>query len=270
MRDPGRVQPPSSRPERLTALTRALARSWRRESLAGDVAGVVAFFAAARAGLLERAPYGPPGGVLAGALVFAAVAVAVKATLLRGDSRAANEAFSWIGRWEWLRARREVADRFPASPRTIRAFVDSHEAVPHPAWVELLVFSGEADRAAELAEQLPERTPWERFEREIVLAYLRWAQSGRNDDSAARRALVEVRDPEERLRGEAQIALGEARDALGRGRDDWMAPLVRLRERLGQRADGVLRHEWWRSRALASATYGMALSVGVNVVLTLT
>jgi hypothetical protein len=264
------MRPPASRPERLIALTVALRRSWRGQRLAGDAAGALAFLAAARWGLLERAPYGAPGRVVAGALLFAAVALAVKAVLLRGDVRAVHEAFSWIGRWEWLRARREVADPFPASPRTVRAYVDRHEPEPHPAWAELLVFAGEADRAAELAERLPGRTPWERFERESVRAFLGWAQTGRNDDTAARRALAELHDPEERLRAEAQLALGEARAALGRGNEDWMAPLVQLRGRLGERADGVLRHEWWRSQALAGLTYGTALAFGAQILGTLT
>lgn len=259
------MQPLSSRPERLTALTAALSRSWRRQRLTGDAAGALAFLAAHGAGVLDRAPYGPPGGVLAGALLFAAVALAAKVLLLSGDSRAALEAFSWIGRWEWLRARRDVADPFPSSPRTARAYVDRHEPEPHPAWVELLVFAGEADRAAELVERLPVRTPWERFERESTRAFLHWAQTGRNEEEAARRALADIHDPEERLRAEAQLALGEAREALGRGSEEWTAPLVGLRGRLGERADGILRHEWWRSQALAGVSYGIALAFGAQV-----
>jgi hypothetical protein len=143
----------------------------------------------------------------------------------------------------------------------MRAYVEAHQPSLHPAWVELLLFVDEPDRARQLADRLPEHTPWERFEREAVRSFVQWADTARNDDSAARRALAALHDPEDRLRAEAQLALGEARDALVHGRDDWTAPLVRMRERLGERAEGILRHEWWRVQVLASIPYAVFASV---------
>ena len=264
------MQPPSSRPERLLALSRALERAWQPQRAIGGAAGVLAYAGVFAAGLLDDVPFGGPGRMVAGALLVGAVSLAAKVVLLPDDVRAALEAFSWIGRWEWLRARAEVVDPFPATPRAIRAYVAKNEPRPHPAWVELLVFSGHADQAAELADRLPTRTPWERFERESTRAFLRWAQTGRNEDGAARRALADIHDPDERLQAEAQLALGEARAALGEGREEWMAPLVALRQRLGERADGILRHEFWRAQALAGLPLAVAVSVSGHVLVTLT
>jgi hypothetical protein len=98
MRDPGAVKPPTSRALRLTVLTRALREAWLPRSYAGEAAGAAVFAAAAFGGVLEQAPYGTPGRLASGAALFVAAASAAKVWLLRGDLRAAHEAFSWIGR----------------------------------------------------------------------------------------------------------------------------------------------------------------------------
>jgi hypothetical protein len=62
-------------------------------------------------------------------------------------------------------------------------------------------------------------------------------------------AAIEPADGDDRLRAEVEIALTQVRSRAvveRPGTQDVLAPLLAVRERLGRRADGVLRRTVWR------------------------
>jgi hypothetical protein len=193
------------------------------------------------------------------AVLFVPVALVAEWILLGRRLRAAMEAFSWIGRWEWLRARDVLGRPLPGSQKALRELA-AREHDPHPLWVELHAFTGDFDAALREAEALPMATPWQRFERELSVAYVRWVTSGELDDEAARETADELGDPDERLRADAMMSVNEARARLVEG-GDWLEPLVALRGRLGSRARGVLRYDWWPARLREAAIVAAVLAV---------
>jgi hypothetical protein len=180
------------------------------------------------------------------AALFVPVALAAEWLFLGRRLRAAEEAFAWIGRWEWLRAREALGGSLPRTRKGLIALSErEHEA--HPLWVELYAAVGRYDDALSEAESLATRSAWERFERELVVAYVHWVTSGALDDGAARTTASELSDEEERLRADAMLTVNEARARLVEG-EDWLELLAELRHRIGPRARGVLRHDWWPTR----------------------
>src|SRR5215213_2621035 len=219
---------PSTPEQRLFALGKALRHAWRPRQLAA--------IAIATPVALAPAIFFPHGAdFLTVPLVLVAAALGLQWLFLGRRLRAAMEAFSWVGRWEWLRARAEFGDPLPSSPRAARSFVGGDE--------------------------LPADTEWERFERESQRAWVEWVVTGANDGRPeAEAAADKLDDPEDRLRAEAVLALAAARERFAAG-GDWKEPLVRVRERIGTRADGILRHEWWRAQAIVTASLALGFAI---------
>ena len=222
---------------RFTALGGALRAWWSIRLVAAYVIGFVV------AGLLVSVLGWP---WLVYAVLFVPAALAAEWVLLGRRLRDAQEAFAWIGRWEWLRARAALGGALPRTHKGLVALT-RREHEPHPLWVELYAATGRYDDALREAESLPTATAWEAFERELDVAYARWVLSGAEDDAAARAAASPLEDEEERFRADAMLTVNEARRRLVAG-EDWLEPLVQLRRRIGRRADGVLRHDWWPTR----------------------
>jgi len=249
---------PSTPEQRLFALGKALRHAWWPRQLAA--------IAIATPVALAPAIFFPHGAdFLTVPLVLVAAALGLQWLFLGRRLRAAMEAFSWVGRWEWLRARAEFGDPFPSSPHAARSFVGGGELPRHPAAVDLLVGAGDYEAARRLADELPADTEWERFERQSQRAWVEWVVTGADDGRPeAEAAADKLDDPEDRLRAEAVLALAAARERFVAG-GDWKEPLVGVRERIGTRADGILRHQWWTAQASLTA----ALAVGYAIVFAL-
>ncbi|MEI8333856.1 MAG: hypothetical protein WCH74_08395 [Chloroflexota bacterium] len=198
--------------------------------------------------------------------VFVLVACAALPYLLRGPARAALESFAWIGRWDALRWSAVTGVKPLATPEAARAWLDANPMrgdAPPPvrlARIEPLLLVGDVAAASKLAAGLPADSPWDRFDREYQRAFVDFSGGGRVDPRPLRAAAVALADPEERLRGQALLALGAARVAVAAG-DDWIAPLADVREAIGEVGDGVLRLEVWPT--LFRLEVVVALAAGV-------
>lgn len=172
-------------------------------------------------------------------------------------SRRAFEAFSWLGEWELARAKRAVG-RLPLSRDEAIDWIVANPLGPIaiadelPIRIEIELLAGRRDEARPLLEQLPTDTPWERFELAALRDLVDWRAGGDGFlplmEESAREILPA--DGDERLRAEVTIAVAEVRRRMADGRadaGDAAMPLIRVRERLGARADGqVGRALRWR------------------------
>jgi hypothetical protein len=198
--------------------------------------------------------------------VFALVACASLPYLLRGPARAALEAFAWIARWDALRWTAATGVKPLPTPEAARAWLDATPMrgdAPSPvrlARIEPLLLVGDVAAASKIAAGLPADSPWDRFDREYQRAFVEFSGGGRVDPRPLRAAAAALTDPEERMRGQAMLALAAARVAVA-GHDDWIAPLADVREAIGEVGDGVLRLEVWPTLFRLEAI--IALAVGV-------
>ncbi len=240
--------------DRAFALGKAFLRAWWPRLFLADAVAVVP---AVTATIL----LGGRADFVVWPAVFLVVAFGVQLLLLRGRLRAALEAFSWIGRSEWLRAREALGDPFPNSPKAARARVARGEIPLHSGSVDVLVAAGELDEARRVADALPADSEWQRFERAAQRDWVEWVvtgQGGLRPETEA--AAAAIRDPEERLQAEGVLALAQARARYAAG-GDWKEPLARVRQQIGPRADGILRHEWWRAQAIPTAVVALLFAV---------
>lgn len=248
----------------------ALAVAFRRAIrtpfiIANTTGGVVAFAIVVVAGqpsiaapLLVRLP------VAVGS--FAVIACALLPLLVRGRLRAGLESFAWIGRWDALRWTQTTGVKPLAAPEAARDWLEAEpmrgDAAPlvRLARIEPLLIVGDVVSARRIAAGLPTGSPWNRFETLYQRAFIEFTDGARVDRRPLRAAASVLKDPEERLRAEAFIALGEARVALADGRD-WLEPLAAMRPRIGGSADGVLRLEVWptlfRLEVIAAVVVGV-------------
>jgi hypothetical protein len=228
----------------------------RRATLAGMVAVAVV---AVIGGTVTLARPGWP--VTAVAL---AVSVALFAVILFGLSSLARprpvaralEAYRWVARRAWLRWREITGDDVPSTPARARAWLEAHPATgaADQPRVDLLVWIGELDAARRVAQGLPAATPWERFERELELAFVDFVATADGDLGAVRRALEDLPTTERRV-GRAMLAVEEARQLAAAGRP-FLDPLVAARDTLGAELDGFLLPDmarWLGGRLLAFA-----------------
>jgi hypothetical protein len=166
-------------------------------------------------------------------------------------SRRAFEAFSWLGEWEMARVKTATGRNAPATRRGVEGFLASVPATPENGWmrVELLLFVERNNEARAAAEAMPAGTPDERFERAYAIDMANWIPGGPGQPEALAEAFGGLggEDEETRLRAEVSMAIREARlIAAEHGRDAAVEPLVRVRDRLGKRADGQLHRGPWR------------------------
>lgn len=163
-------------------------------------------------------------------------------------SRRAFEAFSWLGEWELARARATVGG-VPTSPEDAASWLAAHPegAITNldqlPIRIEILLLAGRFDDARSAIDRLPDTTAWERFERAALSDLADWRAGGEGDLAAMESAAEQIRpaDGDERLRADVTIAVAKVRRRMADGRatpGDAVAPLVDVRRRLGQRANG--------------------------------
>ena len=115
--------------------------------------------------------------------------------------------------------------------------------------VELNLMAGRTAEAHALAERLPDATPLERFHRAASVDVVAGWTGGGDATDARATALAEIvpSQGDDRLRAEVALAIARVRHlAVVRPPvADPLAPLLQARERLGARADGMVRRILW-------------------------
>jgi hypothetical protein len=194
-------------------------------------------------------------------------------------SRRAFEAFSWLGEWELARARQATGRSVPTSRDAARQWLAERpervDKLDEAALrVEVLLLAEQHDEALRLAERVAERaqSPWERFEAAALADLVSWRAGGDGDLPAMEAAAESIlpRDSDERLRAEVTVAVAKVRRRMADGRSDAgdaAQPLLEVRERLGDRANGqvgrALRPRLLPLLLLLSVLFAV-LSVGLN------
>jgi hypothetical protein len=207
--------------------------------------------------LLAGAMAGLPAIVGYGLAVFAGSALATEAWMraMAMRTRRSMEAFMWLGEWDVAQAKVLTGGGVPTSRAGAEQWLARHPAtagepvIVQALRVELSLLAGRVREARPLVESLPDGTPDERFTRLALADLVAWwtAEGDRLEDMAT--ALTEIVPPdgEERLRAEVTLAIARARHlaVVDPPVDDPLVPLLAVRERLGARADGIVRRIFW-------------------------
>jgi hypothetical protein len=179
-------------------------------------------------------------------------------------SRRALEPFIWLAEQEFGRLRRLADGPVDFSPRAIRRYVRNTPERPEDRWirVDALVSTGDLAAARSVADRMPERTSFERFERAGAGALLDWLGGGTVDldGLSARVASVEPAGSDERLEAEIMLATHHVRVRAGDGAADPTEPLRAVGSRLGHRV-------WWARRRLVGRLFRQGLPLAASLVL---
>ena len=193
---------------------------------------------------------------------LASVAAVLAATLLGQEAwlavrprpaRRAFEVLSWLGEWEFARARSQAGRRSPMSESEAALWVTEVPDSPETRWlrVEVLAWLGRLEEARLVADSMPGATPYARFERLHALDLIDWLSGGDRDEAALLAAVDELHpaDGEDRLRADVAMAIRATRMRFAEtGSRTALAPMLEARDRVGSRADGQLRRAIWRRR----------------------
>jgi hypothetical protein len=205
-----------------------------------------------------------PAGMVLGAIVLSAIASEAYLRAMAPRTRQAMEAFVWLGSWDLAQLRAVTGEGAPTNRRAAERWLARHPAVAQdPASVrslrvQALLLAGRVESAREAAEanvQLAAAdaasTPSERFAAASEIQRVAWwsGEPASLEPMRAAATAIGPADGDDRLRADVDIALAEVRDRAVTepvGSPQVLAPLVAMRERLGHRADGVLRRTVWR------------------------
>jgi hypothetical protein len=181
-------------------------------------------------------------------------------------SRRAFEAFSWLGDWEMDRVKATTGRTAPGTRRGAEQLLAAIPATPEYGWirVELLLWLDRLTEARAAADAMPKGTPAERFERAYAIDMADWIPGGTGMPEALDAALAGLagEDEDTRLRAEVSMAIRETRMiAAEQGRDAAIEPLLRVRDRLGARADGQLHRGPWRRYMPASVITAVVVTL---------
>jgi hypothetical protein len=214
-------------------------------------------------------PASIPEPVRLGILVVLGAVIGAEAFIraMPRPAREGFEAFSWLGEWELAQARALTGRAVPTNEVAARRWLIVVRDRPELRGlrVEILGLAKRFDEARALAEQMPESTTQERFDRAVAIDFAGWFAGGDGDVAALEAAAAELlpRDGDARLRGEIAIALAKVRRGMAAGDDPIVAgePLREVRRRLGQRADGQVGRAF-RGRLVRSLVIvGVAFAV---------
>lgn len=201
-----------------------------------------------------------PVVLAAGSVVFALIGTELSYLAMPQRVRRAWEGWSLVGNPELKRWRDTVKTPVPAGTAAIRRWLAAHPETPENRWArsELLVLAGEMAEARAVVERLPAATDWERFERRDQEAYIDWVEGNDPDLDAlqAEADAIAAQDAAQGRLADAAVASARARDLAVRG-EDWMGPLIDVRDRHGSAAEGLLRED------LRRRLYPMLLLVGL-------
>lgn len=204
------------------------------------------------------------------AVVASAAASEAYVRAMAPRARQAMEAFLWLGGWSLAQARAQTGGGVPTTASAARRWLANHPAMPDETAlvrslrVQVLLLAGRVADAEAIVDVERGGTPLERFSDAADRQLVRW-WTGRPTHVDALRTAAEAilpADGDDRARAEVTIALAETRGLAveDQPRDgDALAPLVAARDRLGARADGVLRRDLWRRMFVAFLVLSLAL-----------
>ena len=191
------------------------------------------------------------------AIIASAAASEAYLRAMAPRARRATEAFMWLGAWSLAEARAQTGSGVPTTRSGAVRWLARHPAaVDEPALarvlrVQVLLLAGRVADAEAIVEVEHGGTPLEQFHDAADRELVRWWTGGPTDVSAMRAAADAIlpQDGDDRARADVTIAVAETRglavaDPALDG--DPLAPLLAVRERLGARADGMLRRVLWR------------------------
>ena len=238
-----------------------------------EVAALVALVAVGLA-LTALGIFGLPPIVGYALAIVVGSALATEAYLraMAPRTRRSMEAFMWLGSWDLAQVRAATGGGIPTSRGGAAQWLARHPESPADGAalgslrVELNLLAGRAAEAQALAERLPEATPLERFHKAASADVVAWWTTRGDALEAMTRAEAEVEPPDgdDRLRAEVALAVARVRHLAVADPPvpDPLAPLLEVRDRLGSRADGLVRRILWprlyRVFVLASIVFAVA------------
>jgi hypothetical protein len=225
-------------------------------------------------------------GFLLAVIIGAAAASEAYLQAMAPRSRRATEAFMWLGSWDLAAIKAITGEGVPTTRRGAERWLASHPVTAEePPLVrsmrlQLLLLANRLEEARALAADEAPAEPAgapsaaDRFHRASDRQFVGWYAGDPGTDVAAMAAEAEgilPPDGDERLRADVTVALARVRDmavADPPTSEDALAPLLAMRDRLGTRADGLMRRLIWRRlftvffvAGLALGAIGLALGV---------
>ncbi|HYL39844.1 MAG TPA: hypothetical protein VET90_00910, partial [Candidatus Binatus sp.] len=221
-----------------------------------EVAALVALVAAQLAILLLTA-FGLPSIAAYALAILGASAVATEAYLraMAGRTRRSMEAFMWLGSWDLAGVRAATGRGVPTTRGGAAEWLARQPETPdEPATirglrVELNLLAGRVAEARAVLERMSEASPVERFNKAAAADLVAWwTRRGDATEAMAEAAdEIEPRGGDEALRAEVALAIARVRHlavAVPPAVEP-LAPLLEVRDRLGARADGIVRRILW-------------------------
>lgn len=160
------------------------------------------------------------------------------------------------------------AGRIPRSPAEARSWLAAHpdSGTFQAPRLSAQLMAGDLAAARATLATYPSDTALGRFERLDDGWFLDFLEGGTPDLAPLRAAADALTTEEERSFAAVVIATLQAHAAVAAGAD-WIAPLATVRERLGNRAGGIVgaryvAASWTLTMAIASVLVGVALLVG--------
>jgi hypothetical protein len=200
------------------------------------------------------------------AVVGSALASEAYLRAMAPSSRRAMEAFSWLGERDLAELRHFTGESVPTTARAARAWLARHPMVADESAalrslrIQVLLMAGWVNEARQTATDRPAPTTAEdRFAQAADRQLVAWWTADPDAKGALASLEAEARavtpaDSDAHVQAEIGLATAQVRQlavdaqaaSVGDRPLDVIAPLVAARERLGERADGLLRRVLWR------------------------
>ena len=188
-------------------------------------------------------------------LVTSALATEAYLRAMAPRTRRSMEAFMWLGSWDLAQVRAATGSGVPTTRGAAVDWLARHpEVAGEPPMigslrVELNLLAGRATEARALVERLAEATPVERFNKAASADVVAWWTGQGDATSAMADVLPEIvpSGGDDRWRADVALAIARVRHLAVANPPvaDPLGPLLEVRDRLGARADGMVRRILW-------------------------
>lgn len=189
------------------------------------------------------------------AIVGSALATEAWLRAMAPRTRRSMEAFIWLGSPDLAAIRASTGAGVPTTRAGAAQWLARHpptEGEPQlmqAVRVELSLLAGRTADAEAAVARLPDSTPEERFYRASMRDLVAWWTARGDDLAGMAEALAAIVPPdgEEHLRAEVTLAVAQVRHRAVAQEpvEDLLEPLLGARDRLGARAEGIVRRVFW-------------------------
>jgi hypothetical protein len=228
----------------------ALANAFNRELAVGPIqVQLLVAVGVASPLLVVGLPYAIQAGLpwplalVLGPVAYAVVASELWQVAMPKRVRGAWEGFTLVANPETKRWQETTRTPIPRTYRAMRDWLNRNPDRPETRWAraQLLTAVGDLAEAGSVAEAMPLKSDWDRFEQRTLVEHIEWVAGRETDLDALRQHAETVGEPgsTERLRARGEVSLAIARDLADSG-GDWMAPLKTLRDEAGPELAGRL------------------------------